>query len=361
MYLVLKMSVDDYANWIYLFQFVLLSSSGLGAIINTEFSKKYKQDDYQNLILSVYIGSMDIYVFIIVIFALILFLSSYGLFILFSVILLFLLNIFYNYVLLALRFTCKYNYLVLLSVLRLFSFLPILLISNISLEYLFSMMIISFAIPIIWVYYKFRIVTRKYKTTKEIFWLLSYGLSTSLFITFERFFLKFIEIETKQYATIVYLVTLVMILVPLVEVVKQYLVPELYIKYRDKSYSLFRDYRVLKFIAALFVIQTIIPGFIYKILSDLNALPMFMQEFSYINLVALSLGFAIFSIYHFINPAFFLFNGSKYLLLSQILGIMLFLLLFSLTRSFYISKLVALSSVVVVTLVYSRKLNIRHV
>lgn len=360
MYLVLKMSVDDYADWIYLFQCVLFASSGLGTLINTEFSKKYKPDEYKRLQLSIYIGSHDKYVLSVLILAIVLLLVNYGTIIVILSVLLFILNVFNNYILLALRFSGKFSYLVLLSAVRLFSFLPILCVQNVSLYQLALFMLISLIISNILIFYKFEITIKKYKSGAEMLWLLSYGLVTSIFITFERFYLKLIGTEPEEYSTIVYVVSLVMIVIPIVEVVKQYLVPSLYLKYQDKSYSFFKDTKVLTYLGILFVVQILLPISVYFILYKLNGLPIFMENFAFTNIFILSFGYAIFSLYHFLNPAFFLSNASRTLLFSQIIGIAAFISLLFFGVSFYISKLIALTLVIVMIALYRERIKYSH-
>lgn len=270
---------------------------------------------------------------------------------------LFFLNLANNYILLALRFDKKYNDLLILSILRLMSFLPILLFSNITLEILIVMTLISLIIPVVFACYKFKLKVLKYRSKNEVIWLFGYGLLTSLFVTFERFFLKAIKIDNMEYATIVYVVSLVMLIVPLVEIIKQYLVPELYSKYRNKSYSIFRDKRIFLFLSVLFLAQAILPVCIYQSLYIFGSLPKFMLEFPSINLIILSFSFAIYSLYHFLNPVFFLSDKSIYLLCFQALGIIAFILIYLLTNSFYLSKLIAFSIVMSFVIYYTIKIQ----
>lgn len=342
MYLVLRMNVNTYANWTYLFQYVVLISSGLGAVLNTEYSKRYAPSKYERHALRLFIGHRDIKVLSTIFVLLLIILSEFTSWIMTLSFILILLNTINNYILNALRFRRDYDTLMLASVLKLFCFSSILFYENISLLNLFFTMIISLSVPLCVILFYYRLIPVYYTSSKESWFLLVYGLATSLFISLERFYLRSKGLSDGEYSSIIYAVSLVMLVTPIVEIVKQYLVPDLYRGYKTLSYTLFNDRTVLKFLIVLSFLQILLPLVAYYSLVWLDKIPKFLPSDIGYNILQVSIGMAFYNLYHFMNPLFFLNNHSRFLLLFQVMGTLLFMLILSLGISFYISKMIVL-------------------
>ena len=355
MYLVLRMDVYSYANWMYLFQYSLVVASGLGSVLNTEYSKRYEPLNYKERFISIFIGDRDLKIALATVFILFILQHDFEWYLSALSVLLSALIIINNYLLNSLRFRQEYGTLVFFSVLRLFGFGTIFFISQITLLSLFIVMIFSLLLPVIFILSFYNIELIKYRSNVESLFLLIYGFSTSLFISFERFYLKGSGFNAVEYSSVMYVVTIAMLVSPIIEVIKQFLVPELYRKYRLDNFTLFNDKKILFFVAVMILFQLLLPYFVLMTLNELNKLPAFLSGPIDVSLFQISIGLAFYNLYHIMNPVYFINADSNKLLLFQLLGLLLFVAMINSNVNVYYSKSLVLMFVPICLFIYRYK------
>lgn len=225
-FLVSKLSVNDYNSWTYLLYLTFLFSAVLNTKINTDFARNFKT--IENKVIPFYFHKRDV-VYISMFILLVGFsFFSHTIFIgiLFSIIA-FGLPV-YNYLLQYLRFTEQYLLLVLFGISRIVLFFPVFFFQNNILNYMVIFYAISIILPVVILLVRNETKVIVEKGGNDTLLLFLYGVLLSLGNNIEKYTLKWVGYDEILYANLNYMIFLISFVTILNEVIKKIVVPQMY-------------------------------------------------------------------------------------------------------------------------------------
>ncbi|MBW2962892.1 hypothetical protein [Mesonia aestuariivivens] len=335
------MNSSDFGIWTLYYQFLLIINavciSSLLGFFNRKFYEypisKRKMYIYNYPILFLMISIVTIFFY--------LFFSDTVAFFIIEILLVFAFLI-YNYLSQFLRFNGQDKLYMILSMVRTLVFGLLILYVILSKGVLTYLEIISFFlighIPIIFYSLKKINFTRAYTNSepKEFISLASYGLLTSTTGGIDKFAIVFIGNSTAFLGVYAYFYTIATATNLIVEAGKKIFTP-----LQFKSFSKFGKLqkgiqkKINYFILFLGFLQVFLPQLLYWFLMKLNLVNDSFSHYENPELLILifSIGFYIFSIYHFINPKLIYYKKSLLMSCSLIISIVIYLILLFVTQS----------------------------
>lgn len=351
------MLVQEYGKWSLFYQFILIINAVCATPIMTIFSRNFYnlEDDNQNMFIYNYKHVFLLFIFFSVMYYVFFGKISTAIFIEIPALLCISL---YSYLGLFFRFRSEDKKYFTYSLIRLLVFGLIVLgvisvygkISYLNLTLIFILSHIPSLLKTVNLV-DFKSQNKK-SDLKEFYSLSVYGLSTSLVNGLDKFAILASGFSLNFLAYYSFIYTLTNSPTIIVEAMKKTIQPKMYKELAENSKISKKTFKqILKSLSVIFVIQVIVPFFMFYLLATLNLIHNdFMKiENSYYFIFILSIGFFFQAIYHFINPIHFFYKKSMILLYIQTGSMIIYvLILFMFSSWFDYEKFMWLKSLILI-------------
>lgn len=361
-FLTKSMSVQVYNDWTLFYQYMIFSNVICFAAITTRFSRLFYHSKNTKLSFDNYGLSIVLFIVITFIYLFIIKSTTY----LFLQISCIILSSLYSYFAQYLRFSAKDYLFFISSVFRFLIFLILILIfysdkTITFFELLLSLFIstIPFLLLIIKNIKKSKIIDKSY--LKEDFSLIGYGISSSSINGADKFIIGYFFLNNSflGYYSLIYSITNLPSL--LTEAVKKTINPQVYNDLSSNSQiSVKTKEKISFFIILICLVQFILPIFAIFLLLyfDLLNKNIIENRDLYMNSIYLSAGFVFHAIFQIINPIYFYFKKSFYLLIFQVFSFLVYLIIILLNSKnemlYYLANSIMLIMIASMTIYFAK-------